>query len=132
MRKCEGCSKKDSPYYDYRQHCSCNNEREHGIDRHAPDCFRVRHSVRKYRTELRLIKKTDQFENGLLVPAPNDEHEYLKKNGFRIAPFNDKLYAERVLCRACIRVWNERQENKAAFEKAKRRPQQNYYQMLCE
>jgi hypothetical protein len=133
-RKCEGCGKPDAPYYDYRQKCTCGNDAAHGLERHQADCFRVRHSIVPYLTQLRRVRRTDQFADGQLLAPPSRPHEFarLVANGFRVRAINGYLYSERILCTDCIRIWNEREENRKHFERAKRgAQQQNYYQVLA-
>jgi len=133
MRKCEDCGKEDAPYYDYRQKCTCDSDRNHGIERHKPECFRVRHSITPYLTQLRKVRRGDQFSDGQLLAPPNRPHEYARliQNGFRIRVVNGYLYSDRTLCMNCVRIWAEREENRKHFERAKRGgSQQNYYQVL--
>lgn len=134
-RKCEGCGKPDAPYYDYRQKCTCGNEARHGIDKHAADCFRVRHAITPYREQLRRIRRGDQFSNGELQVYPNRPHEFarLVANGFRVMSINGYLYSERLICSECVRIWAEREDNRKAFEKAKRGgTTPSYYSILCQ
>lgn len=134
MRQCECCGKPDEPFYDYRQKCTCDSrDHYHGLDKHQADCFRVRHSITPYLTQLRRVKKTDQFNDSLLIPARVDEFERLRSNGFRIKAINGSLYADRLLCAPCVQQWVEREEHRQDFERAKRgtRPQ-TYYEMICQ
>ena len=136
MRQCEGCKCEDAPFYDYRKPCTCKAlSYQHGIDKHAPDCHRVRHSVTSYLVMQRRIRKTDSLVDGLLN-APivgTDEFARLRKNGFRIRAINGELFAERLLCMPCVQKWVEREENREHFERAKRgNSQQSYYQVLCQ
>lgn len=133
MRKCEGCGKPDAPFYDYKQECTCGNERKPTIDNHAPDCFRVCHSITPYMAQLRRATRRDAFSGAQLLAPAAKEHEYARliKEGFRIELLNGYIYYVRYICADCVRIWCEREENRQHFEKAKRgTTSQNYYQVL--
>lgn len=142
MRICADCHVPDALYYDIGQPCRCIEngfpigETVHDVARHKAACARLRHTVTPYRKRLRMFRKPDgrPDEFGYLdLPA---EFAYLKRNGFVALVHSGYLWAEKMICRPCIVLWEQRQTLKRDYEArcallSREEKPHEYEQMIC-
>jgi hypothetical protein len=143
VRVCAGCRIEDDLIYDFSQPCRCKDngypigETVHDATKHDPGCSRLRHRVSPYMRKLRTYRQAsdgvmDETGRGVLP----DEFAYLKKNGFGARVHSGFLWAEKLLCRACIIEWEQRQQLKRDYDarcaalQRDDRPHE-YEQMIC-
>jgi hypothetical protein len=142
LRFCANCRIEDSLIYDIGQPCHCMEdgypigETQHDASRHDPSCARLRHRVAPYIRKLRSFRAVDGVpdENGRFVLP--DEFAYLKKNGFGARKHSGYLWAEKLLCRACIIQWEQRQLLKRDYDArcaalSRDEKPHEYEQMIC-
>lgn len=142
VRACANCHAGDALVYDIGQLCHCVDngfpigETIHDAARHNPGCFRLRHLVTPYTRKLRQFRSTDGVPDEFGRFDLPDEFGYLKRNGFKARKHSGFLWAERLLCRACVIQWEQRQALKRDYDArcaAMRRDDKplEYEQMIC-